>query len=196
MMSTIPTSLGNGAGTTLGFVSPDRGNVAEREREPAACRPVEWEQEVRVSESAVRIRSLSELDLDDIVRIVEQTRESYEPDLWEDRVTYYLRRDPEGSVVAELDGRVVGFMLGDVRSGEFGLAEPSGWIEVIGVDPDFSGRGVGRALGDAMLKRYRDGGVRRVRTMVDRSMPEIERFFVALGFEPDDLRSFVKHLEN
>jgi ribosomal protein S18 acetylase RimI-like enzyme len=65
----------------------------------------------------LKIRSLSELDVGDIVRIAELTRRSYQPDLWEDRVTYYLRRDPEGSVVAESGGKVVGFMLGDVRSG-------------------------------------------------------------------------------
>jgi len=147
-----------------------------------------------VSDSEVQIRSLSELDLDDIVRIAEKTRDSYQPDLFEERVTYYLRRDPDGSVVAELDGRVVGFMLGDLRAGEFGIEEPSGWIEIIGVDPESAGRGVGRALGEAMLGRYRERGVKAVRTMVDQSMPEIERFFLALGFEPDGLRPFVKNL--
>jgi ribosomal protein S18 acetylase RimI-like enzyme len=144
--------------------------------------------------SDVQVRSLSEVDLGDIVRIAEKTRGAYQPDLWEDRVSYYLRRDPEGSVVAESDGRVVGFMLGDVRAGEFGIEEPSGWIEVIGVDPDFGGRGVGRALADAMLERYRGRGVGRVRTMVDATMPEVEAFFTRLGFAPDSLRPFVKRL--
>jgi ribosomal protein S18 acetylase RimI-like enzyme len=148
-----------------------------------------------VSDPTIQIRSLSELHLDDIVRIVEKTRHSYQPDLWEDRVTYYLRRDPESSVVAEVDGRVVGFMLGDVRAGEFGIEEPSGWIEVIGVDPGFAGRGVGRALADAMLARYRERGVRQVRTMVDAGMPEVERFFKQVGFEPDSLRPFVRRLD-
>ena len=147
-----------------------------------------------MTESALKIRSLAELDISDIARIAEQTRGSYQPDLWEDRVTYYLRRDPEGSVVAESDGRVVGFMLGDVRAGEFGLEQPCGWIEVIGIDPSEGGKGVGRALGEAILARYRERGVDRVRTMVDASMPEVERFFRALGFEEDSLRPFVKRL--
>jgi ribosomal protein S18 acetylase RimI-like enzyme len=144
-----------------------------------------------VSELPIRVRALSELDLEDIVRIGEKTRDVYQPDLWEDRVTYYLRRDPEGSVVAESDGRVVGFMLGDVRAGEFGLEEPSGWIEVIGVDPDFAGRGVGQALMKEMLARYRGRGIRRVRTMVDEAMPRVESFFVRSGFAADSLRPFV-----
>ena len=141
------------------------------------------------------VRTLTELDLDGIVRIAEKTRGRYEPDLWEDRVTYYLRRAQEGSVVAELDGEVVGFMLGDIRSGEFGIEERSGWIEVLGVDPDLAGRGVGRALADEMLKRYGARGVRTVRTMVDRSMPEIEAFFTKLGFEADSLRPYSKRID-
>ncbi len=147
-----------------------------------------------MSESAVHVRPLSELDLDGIVRIAERTRHRYQPDLWEDRVTYYLRRDPEGSMVAELDGAVVGFMLADVRAGEFGIEEKTGWIEVLGVDPDQAGRGVGRALAEAILEHYRAGGVQSVRTMVDRSMPDVEAFFQRLGFELDTLRPFVKKL--
>ena len=76
-----------------------------------------------MSSEAIQVRPLTELDLDDIVRIGEKTRNRYEPDLWEGRVTYYLRRAPEGSVVAEVNGEVVGFMLGDIRSGEFGIEE-------------------------------------------------------------------------
>ena len=141
------------------------------------------------------IRSLTELDMDGIVRIAEKTTGRYEPDLWEQRVTYYLRRAPEGSVVAELDGDVVGFMLGDVRSGEFGIEERSGWIEVMGVDPDLGGRGIGKALAEEILARYRAVGVASVRTMVDRSMPELESFFSRLGFREDSLRPYSKRLD-
>ncbi len=149
-----------------------------------------------MTDAPIQVRALSELDLQDIVRIGEKTRSVYQPDLWEDRVTYYLRRDPEGSVVAESGGRVVGFMLGDVRAGEFGIEEPSGWIEVIGVDPEFAGRGVGTALAAEMLARYRSRGIRRVRTMVDEAMPQVERFFVRTGFAPDSLRPFVIELRD
>lgn len=147
-----------------------------------------------MSAEAIQVRSLTELDLDGIVRIGEKMRSRYEPDLWEGRVTYYLRRAPEGSVVAEIDGEVAGFMLGDIRSGEFGIEEQCGWIEVMGVDPDRAGRGVGRALAEEMLRRYRTGGVRKVRTMVDAAMPDVETFFTRLGFEPDTLRPYCKDL--
>ena len=111
-----------------------------------------------MSESAVHVRPLSELDLDGIVRIDERTRHRYQPDLWEDRVTYYLRRDPEGSLVAEVDGKVVGFMLGDVRAGEFGLEETdaAGSRSSASI-PTSPAAAVGRALAEAILEHFRAG---------------------------------------
>jgi len=144
--------------------------------------------------SEVRIRPLDELDIDDIVAIDERIRGQYRPEVWESRVGYYLRRDPEGPVVAELDGQVIGFMLGEVRSGEFGLEEPTGWIEVLGVDPDHQGLAAGRRMAQALLEHFREQGVTRVRTLVDEEMEDLARFFDSLGFEPSSLRSFVKTL--
>jgi ribosomal protein S18 acetylase RimI-like enzyme len=142
----------------------------------------------------VRIRPLDELDIDDIVAIDEKISGEYRPEVWETRVGYYLRRDPEGPVVAELDGEVIGFMLGEVRSGEFGLEESTGWIEVLGVDPDHRGRAAGRLMAEALLDHFRQKGVTRVRTLVDEEMDELRRFFTALGFEPSSLRPFEKRL--
>lgn len=142
----------------------------------------------------LKIRPLDELDLDAIGAIDEKISGRYRPEVWERRVGYYLRRDPEASLVAEADGKVVGFMFGEVRSGEFGLEEPTGWIEVLGVDPDFRGRAAGRRMAEAMLDHFRGRGATQVRTFVDDGMDEIRQFFTALGFEPASLQPFVKSL--
>ena len=55
-------------------------------------------------------------------------------------------------------------------------------------------RGIVRALEQEMLKRYQARGVRKVRTMVDAAMPDVEMFFTRLGFEPDTLRPYCKDL--
>ena len=141
------------------------------------------------------IRCLEDTDLEDITGLDEAIGGSYRPEVWERRLGYYHRRDPEASVVAEAGGKVVGFMLGEVRSGEFGLDEPTGWIEVLGVDPSFRGRAVGRRLAERMLGHFRSRGAVSVRTFVDEDeMPGIASFFSALGFEPSTLRPFVKRL--
>src|SRR4029079_17043088 len=133
-------------------------------------------------------------DIEDIAGIDEKLGGRYRPEVWEKRVFYYLRRDPEGSFVATSGGRVVGFMLGEVRSGEFGLEEPTGWVEVLGVDPGFQGGGVGRRLAAAMLDHFRAQGAHFVRTLVDERMPEIEKFFHSLGFQPAPVQTLNLHL--
>jgi ribosomal protein S18 acetylase RimI-like enzyme len=144
----------------------------------------------------VQIRCLEDTDLGDITAIDEKMGGGYRPQVWERRMAYYFRRDPEASVVAESGGRVVGFMFGEVRSGEFGMEEPTGWIEVLGVDPELRGRAVGRQLAERMMDYFRRSGATTVRTLVDAEMVGIERFFESLGFEPSSLRPFVKRLDD
>lgn len=146
------------------------------------------------SETPVRIRQLEDTDIGGITALDEKIGGQYRPEIWERRIGYYLRRDPEALVVAELDGKLAGFMLGEVRSGEFGLEEPTGWIEVMGVDPDLRGQAIGKRLAERMLDHFRRRGASSVRTLVDETMTEIAGFFDSIGFEPAPLRSFVKIL--
>jgi len=142
----------------------------------------------------VWIRPLQDTDLGDITGLDEKIGGDYRPEVWELRLGYYMRRDPDASLVAEADGKVVGFMLGEVRSGEFGLEQPTGWIEVMGVDPEARGQSIGRRLADSMLEYFRSRGAKTVRTLVDSDMDGIAQFFLALGFEPAGLTPFVKKL--
>src|SRR5438445_47395 len=131
-----------------------------------------------------RIRPMTELDIEGITRIDERITKQYRPDVWEQRVSYYIRRDAESSQVAEVGGRVVGFMMGEVRGGEFGLEEPTGWIEFFGVDPDVRGRDLGRKLIDALLAHFRTQGAHIARTMVAASDTDIAGFLRAMQFTP------------
>jgi ribosomal protein S18 acetylase RimI-like enzyme len=143
---------------------------------------------------SVSVRPLDTVDIGDVVRIDEKITGQYRPAVWEHRIGYYLRRDPDAALVAVLGGEVVGFMLGEVRSGEFGLEEPTGWIEVLGVDPDCQGCSVGRRLGETILAHFEASGAKSVRTLVDDTMADIAGFFTSMGFEPATLRPFVKRL--
>ena len=143
---------------------------------------------------SVTVRSLQDTDIGSVTSLDEKVSGDYRPDVWEARAGYYLRRDPETSAVAELEGKVVGFMLGEVRSGEFGLEEPTGWIEVMAVDPAVRGRSIGRLLANHVLEHFRARGAVTVRTLVDEEADGIAHFFAALGFEPATLKPFVKTL--
>ena len=138
----------------------------------------------------ITLRPVSELDIESICGIDEKIVGKDRPAEWERRIAYYLRRDPELSLVAVEDGTVVGFMLGEVRGGEFGLEETSGWIEVLGVDPECRGRSVGRRLLEGMLANFKKRGATAVRTLVsEESQKELLGFFEAGGFKSTPIRT-------
>lgn len=144
----------------------------------------------------VQVRPLNETDLGDIAAIDEKISGQYRPAVWDRRVGYYMRRDPEASLVAELDGKVVGFIFGEVRAGEFGLEEPTGWIEVVNVDPDARGHSIGRRLASELERHFRTRGATSMRTLVDEeSHGPLARFFSSVGFVEAPVTAFVRRLD-
>lgn len=142
----------------------------------------------------MKIRPVTELDIEAICKIDEVITGKYRPEVWEDRVIYYIRRDPDSSQVAEVGGAVVGFMLGEVRGGEFGLEEPTGWVEFFGVDPKAREKGVGRALIEALIGGFKRKGAHVARTMVRTEDREIDAFIRRMGFAPAPVTALEKRL--
>ena len=140
-----------------------------------------------VEASNLVVRPLSDTDIEAITRIDEKVGGVYRPEFWEDRVAYYLRRDPEARRVAEIEGKVVGFMLADLRGGEFGLEETSGWIERFGVDPEFRGRGIGRRLFEALGRALSRLGRRRRCARSSTPQADNAQFLAAVGFRAEPL---------
>jgi ribosomal protein S18 acetylase RimI-like enzyme len=83
-------------------------------------------------------------------------------------------------LVAESGGRVVGFVIGEVRDWEFG-SPPCGWVFAIDVDPAARQGGIGTRLLDAICASFRRAGVRKVRTMLSRDNTLILSFFRSQG---------------
>lgn len=88
------------------------------------------------------------------------------------------------SLVGEIDGHVVGFVLARVYYGEFGIAEPVAVLDVFGVHPDFRGRRVGAALVDQLRTNLIGLGIRRLQTEVAWDSPDLLTFFQHEGFLP------------
>ena len=77
-------------------------------------------------------------------------------------------------------GALAGFIVGEVRAWEFGQP-PAGWVFAIQVDPKLRLKGTGTALFEALCARFKERGVARVRTLVDRKDNLILSFFRAQG---------------
>jgi GNAT superfamily N-acetyltransferase len=103
------------------------------------------------------------------------------PQYWRDLFADYgRRRNSRFFLVAEEAGRLVGFAVGEVRAWEFGSV-PCGWVLAIEIDPKARLRRIGTLLIEALALRFRNAGVRRLRTMLARDDLLNLRFFRSQG---------------
>lgn len=136
-----------------------------------------------MNRASVTVRAVEPPDFDAILIIDEKLTGQARKDYWRTRFDIAALRPPWMSSVAEMDGRVVGFLFAWVGESEFGIAGPTGWVDMIGVDPAYRGRGVGEALVDRFVSGARElRAIRKVATLIDLSQDDIREFFVRRGF--------------
>lgn len=88
------------------------------------------------------------------------------------------------SLGADVDGTLVGALLGTVHYGEFGQAEPVAILDTILVDPAFTGRHIGDAMLAQLLKNLAALRIERLRTEVGWNEQRLLGFLAKEGFVP------------
>lgn len=132
----------------------------------------------------VTVRPVEVSDLAAIVRIDEKLSGHTRKDYWQNRLEMAALRPPWMSLVAETDSRVVGFLFGWVGESEFGIAQPTGWVDLFGVDPPYRGRGVAAALVERFVTSGRElRAIQKVATLIDLGQADVREFFLRLGFQ-------------
>ena len=146
-----------------------------------------------LSRDRVPVRSLQAADLAAMIAIDRRIT-------GRDRSAYYRRKAAEAleesgvrvSLVAELDGRVVGFIMARVDFGEFGQTEPEGVVDTIAVEPAYAHRKVGAALVSQLLANLGSLRVERVRTELAWDNFALLGFLKRCGFKPSQRLSFAR----
>lgn len=95
------------------------------------------------------------------------------------------KNEEETSLIAELEGQVIGYMISYIIYGGFGL-EKSAWIATLGVDPKFMGQGIGKRLAKEIFRIYESKGVSYIYTSVIWDSIDLLSFFKTLGFDRSD----------
>lgn len=135
----------------------------------------------------ISTRSLTIDDLDELVAVAERIPgiqdEGDDLTSFRRELRAHLDGPNDFCVGAEADGALVGFVVGDRSSWEFGSSIEVGWIRILGVLPDYQGKGIGRRLFDEMFQRFRDVGIERVRTIIGWDQSDVLPFFHDLGFD-------------
>ena len=105
-----------------------------------------------------------------------------------------VQNNEDVSFSAELDGKIVGYMISYIVFGGFGL-EKSAWIATLGVDPKYMGQGIGRLLAEKLLTVYREKGIDYIFTTVRWDSVDLLSFFKTLGFDRSDYIHLTKKLD-
>ncbi len=138
----------------------------------------------------VTVRAVRRADLEQVVAIDTAVTGIEKRAYW---ASVYRRYGTAGHgeqkfLVALAGGRVVGYVIGEVRDWEFG-SPPCGWVFAISVDPKARLGGVGARLLEAISAGFRRAGVTKLRTLLARENRLILSFFRAQGLMAGPLMS-------
>ncbi len=133
----------------------------------------------------VTVRTMRESDLPEIVKIDCLAFGRPRPHYFEVLLLRSLKvTGLQISLVAELEGRVVGYLVGSLYYGEYGIAEPTATIDAIGVEPEVRRKRVGHALMRQFQSNVAAVGVTKLRTEVEWDDFDLLGFFSREGFAP------------
>ncbi|MFQ5979396.1 MAG: GNAT family N-acetyltransferase [Candidatus Heimdallarchaeota archaeon] len=148
--------------------------------------------------SDVKVRLLEETDLPAVLEIYRANTAASEEEAQELEKTIIGAiefGDPLASLAAELNEKFAGFMVAIPEMRTYGLGKGVGWIKLLGVRPDCKGKGVGRALGEAILEHFSNSGIKEIRTLVDWDDHELIPFFQDLGFDKSKMIVLEKNID-
>ena len=135
------------------------------------------------------LRAFTQADIPSLIAIDAKTSGVPKHEYWRRKLMPYVMVNDASAETetcfltraAEIDGKLVGFLIGEIRQWEFGQTA-CGWITALGVDPQWQKLGIGRRLLAELLDYYRERDMPDVRTIVELLDADLLRFFHSMGF--------------
>lgn len=134
---------------------------------------------------SILVRTMNEHDLGAVVAIDAAALGRRRPRYFELMLERAVKQAAlQVSLAAEVDGRVVGFVIASLYYGEYGVSEPTASMESIGVDPAYRHRHVGKALLRQLQLNLSALRVTTLRTEVSWDDFDLLTFLKKEGFAP------------
>jgi ribosomal protein S18 acetylase RimI-like enzyme len=102
----------------------------------------------------IELRAFARSDIPEMVAIQQAITKKKVSRTWRRMLERHLEDSHGVGFVAVREGKVVGFAIGEMKGEGFGLRQ-SGWIEVVGVDPQAMGEGIGKAMIEKLFESFR-----------------------------------------
>lgn len=139
-----------------------------------------------ITKIEVTIRPMTQDDIDAILEIDKKIGAEERAFTYADLITGYIGGQIGCSFVADVSGKVVGFVMAAITYVPEQVTEACA-IQVVGVDPDYRRRGIARKLVEAMIGDCRSKGLKMVRVLVDQHDKELQGLFDSLDFRRGQL---------
>jgi len=146
-------------------------------------------------EAKVSVRSMIRSDIHEVLalnRIIQGS--SRDVISYEDMASANPGTPPDLSLVAEVEGRIVGFAINRSMYLMVPLTEVC-IIHAIFVHPDYQERGIGRKLVQALLYHCQTQDIGTVRALIPKDNKVVQDFFERQGFQHSSIINFDKAIE-
>jgi predicted N-acetyltransferase YhbS len=140
-----------------------------------------------MNESTIHIRLMKAEDFDAVVAIDQKVLKTSRTAYYEMKFEKLFKSNdylPTSLVAENEDGTVVGFVMGELYMGEYGIFKEEARLDTIGVDPGYQHKGIGEQLINEFTDHLRSLGVQKINTLVDWNDSNLIHFFSANQFSP------------
>jgi GNAT superfamily N-acetyltransferase len=134
----------------------------------------------------VKLRILTLRDLDEVLEIDYSLLGIKRIEYWEQKLE---RTETSGvpSLAAEINGNLVGFILGKVSTWECGIPDNTAWIDAFGVAKKYQKRGIAQLLFKEMFSVFKKVGVNNIYIFVSWKDLDLLKFFEKMKFRMGDM---------
>jgi GNAT superfamily N-acetyltransferase len=136
---------------------------------------------------SVKLRVLRMNDLDAVTEIDYNLLGTRRREYWESRIEGSETSGVPSSLAAEANGKVIGFILGNVSGWEYGIPKNVAWIDTLGVVKEYQKKGIAQLLFREMYSMFKKVGVDKIYVFVNRRDRDLLKFFDKIGFQRGDM---------
>jgi len=136
----------------------------------------------------LNIREMTEDDIDPIRALDNKLVGKERSITYSDPIEFYLGGEYAMSFVAEIDGKIVGFVLGRLRDSD------TAWLQSVAIDPEYRRKGIGNKLVGALIARCRSKGAKTLNTVASWHDWSLLSFLSSLEFSRSEMVDLKKVL--